>query len=194
MKTRNDFVSNSSSSGFLVFLDKKLDKNSEEDVDYLKNLLYNDEQYIQDYCDDEEVYSSKRLSRVILEDLEEASDEDLLKFFENNGDDMFFVGHGWKENFGIQGIVDQAQKKFGYPDRDLDTFRKLPDAEKECSYKEEEEQMKVLAQELLKLFRDKFKNKIAYLVEFSDNDGDPYPHLEHGSTFQNIPSFKVSHH
>ena len=36
--------------------------------------------------------------------------------------------------------------------------------------------------------------KYLYEVEFSDNDGDFYCHLEHGPTFDAVPHVKFSHH
>ena len=76
MKIRNGFVSNSSSSSFLVMWDKK-----PKDTEELKNILFGDTKSIGDPNYDNE-YTTTELANTLFRDLTEANDQSLRD--ENN--------------------------------------------------------------------------------------------------------------
>jgi len=201
MKTRNDFVSNSSSSSFLVIFDKKLtDKktNVEDDISYLKEILYKNKESDGDMFDHRQVYSTASLCQIILDQLMLMNKKTLLCFFEEWGDELRIHLHDPQLDSELRVLcdsnvpesVDYSGLRPTSTKEDKEFWQKRVIKEKK-RYKKE---MKECAIKIVDFFKIKFPDKNFYLANFSDNDGEISAHLEHGGTFDYLPHLTVSHH
>lgn len=197
MKVRQGFVSNSSSSSFIVGseVDLKsitLDKFKQLLGDFEINVVAIDENT--DRYTTKQVHISKFAERI-LEDF----NEDSLKS-ENDIIDLIT---------GEYNIYHEAEKLaeekmsiiLGEPFREKKISREYyncQDKEKQKKLRELIDQFDKLAREfrtelakpLAKDFLD--KNKFVYVVEYYDNEGEEY--LEHQEIFRNFNYKRISHH
>ncbi len=168
MKIRNGFVSNSSSSSFVVAFDREI-KNDAESVAYLKEILYGDTESDRYWGD---IISTNVLCEIIARDLKPDSRvsesrksgfDEILKVYAESGYDAALVLYDAK--------IESSQEY-----------------EWDASYIEPEERLEI------KQFISDNPRKFIYRCEFSDNDGNFYSHLEHGGTFSTVPHKSFSHH
>jgi len=212
MKIRNGFVSNSSSSSFIVVLDKNP---MEIDAVELRKLLFGDATNLNtyDYTD-----STTLLAETILADLQlehkrgkraendyyygvksvqgKMSKEDLAEniacgYFDGHPD---FSGNNYYYNTEDHKLEEEARKQgVEEPYRDPKWSELIQKACKK-RYVEEEKMTNEAAAKVADPFWEEHKDKYIYLLEYSDNEGSLGCTLEHGGVFDFIPHIRISHH
>jgi len=169
MKIRNGFVSNSSSSSFIVAFDRK-----PETINDVKEILFNGEGKI-DLCGNE--YNSDHVSEIILRDIN--FDPTYRRIFEvmTNNDLCLDI-----EDEEIDKIIPEILKFSPYYNEDA---RKIFDvfAGHLVAYFEELEE-----------FAEKNKGKYFCGFIFSDECGGIQSDLEHGNVFENVNFLYYNHH
>lgn len=193
MKIRSGFVSNSSSSSFIVAFDKK-PKSVEEMKEYLfgHNSFGNIDWY-------EESMSVDEVSEIVFRDLEEQrkplSEHQIVEelcsgYLEQSPDFWSFVQESrkfekeYREKHG-KGLWDSDEN----PDEIArNTYRKIHNKEMEEYEKARTEN----AQRVFQQIKGKFKGKKVYRFVYGDECGQGL--LEHGEIFSNVPHYQISHH
>lgn len=199
MKTRNGFVSNSSSSSFIIAFDKQ-PKYSEE---VWKAMFPTDEDIKRgvpspyDWNADVDCGTASTLVWQQIEKQKPLTKAQMLKEL-NSG---CFEGYPdiWNRNLDeeTRRIRDEYQKLSG-----LDVYDKGADpkwtkkysAAQEKVWKEEHKLVRAAAKALFDREYPRFKGKKVFVVSFSDNDGGVFTTMEHGQAFRNIPHIRISHH
>ena len=175
MKTRNGFVSNSSSSSFVIALSEK-----PKSVAQVMDLLCDDDQSSFSHPYERQGLAASDVAACVLRDLgdEEAGPLTFDQLVEE------LMG-GWL-------FYDQLEKEFPYPDREDDP--EMIEWRKVC--KKRDVRHRELATEYAQAFlkREEIVGKLLFRVEYSDNDGSFYCAMEHGDIFHNIPHVRISHH
>lgn len=170
MKVRNGFVSNSSSSSFIVALPK-----SPDSVEELRDILFKDVRTLDYYS---KSFSTMEVAQQVY--------KDICRFVEDNKDkstdriifdivtDDFYDEENW------QHCYDKAGGDYSKFDNELYKTLNLPLMQGEINgYKQT---------------LDIVNNKFVFTVEYSDNDGNFYCVLEHGGTFDRVKHIKISRH
>jgi hypothetical protein len=215
MKVRNGFVSNSSSSSFVVAFEKK------PTIEELTKMLYGDAEVIPDEYRTDIVYSPEYLAETIhnrmfgdpeneittIEQFVEA-----IEGFEPNEADLELEG---VEEYSEQWftITDARRDKEREEEEALfaevnvilyDRTGKYTDEEKKAAEKrrweiydqkwerENEINRKVARVEGERFFQE-HPNASIWKVEIGD-DNSLGSHLEHGGTFSKLPHYRISHH
>jgi len=173
MKIRQGFVSNSSSSNFIVAIPKEIDTAKK-----LQELLFGSDIYMKYYDDS---FSCKDLAEVIFNDIKGQDDRssDLKHLFEE------IVGGS------LQGFKYKSKRLSpGQSHWDIDDEK-----EREIVWKEESEMRAKHAVVQVLRFVDANKEKCnIYTFTYSDNDGAIQSALEHGDVFDNVKHMVSSHH
>ena len=176
MKIRNGFVSNSSSSSFIIALKEK--PKSAKD---LQNILFGEKEYF--FIDnpncpafiDPFSLTSKEAAKTIFKDLKKPASLKEIKE---------------ELRWGTLYSKDKP-KNIRYP--------KCPSYEenealREKKEKEYDKKVNIYIEKVLKQFLQKTKNFKYFIVEYSDNDGALEAVLEHEGSFNKIPHIQVSKH
>lgn len=181
MKTRNGFVSNSSSSSFLVGFEKKPDS-----VEELRQLLYGDKQSFPGYGWDPKTqktkaleYSTLELADRVYKDMENSATptqivRTLADVSDWDNDDYSIPGDPQESDFIIENPEDP------YNNIDWVAYGKA-----------RAEAARNLVRESLGVEHEKL---VWYLFHYSDEDGSFFSILEHDGTFENLPHVCISHH
>lgn len=179
MKTRHGFVSNSSSSSFILSLDKK-----PETVEEMKQLLFGDAEFYDDpYYDADSTYFSERtakypaleVAKTVFDDLKDQPSMDKAKVAEE-------LGSGWAE---IE--LDDGSKAPSYDD-----FRVKGD-NGDCDWEAYQKASDIFFEKAAKELIKESKEKELYVVSYSD-DCSYGCALEHGTLFDKVDHFRISHH
>jgi len=169
MKIRHGFVSNSSSSSFVIALAEK-----PKTVREVETLLFDANQvaYTAPYSD--ECFALATVASVVLQDLEKA--EPLT--FEQLVDEL---SSGWLFYDQVKAEIPDVPY-----DADMDDRRVV--------WQKQTERTTELATVMANEFFQKHEGKLWFRLEYSDNDGAMYSAMEHGDLFHNVPHAKISHH
>lgn len=165
MKIRNGFVSNSSSSSFIVAFSKEPTSVEEVQKEVFKELEYVGQPY-----DSFTVFSTTYLAKIIFEDIQKQKpniEESIIDSVEGG----WFKGHVDYKDFETPGNKNGAFDWEGY-----------------------DKANKVAAKKVTDKFIEDNKDKFIYVFSFSDNDPDPYSTLEHGEIFRNLNHIQTSYH
>lgn len=196
MKLRNGFVSNSSSSSFVIAFNKKPTSRGE-----LLDILFPWKKDGRDgVCGwDDEGVDAGTAATLIWQQLEDQKPLTKTEIFKEIRDG-WFEGHpelSWS-NLEEDRIREEYREISGKDiyDKDADPdWRKKYDKAHQTRWAEYEKAIDVAAKELFdRIYPMKFKGKKCFVVSFSDNDGQTFATLEHGDTFRNIPHTTISHH
>ena len=187
MKIRSGFVSNSSSSSFVVAFDK-LPKH----IDELQKTLFGDEQSWSMY---DYKFDTRSISEVVLRDIR-AQQEQLPYSIEELADDL--CNEAYQEMYYIRKPLDiPGMMHLGLTTSDpirahWYEFEKGPerDAEQVAQEKELQDRQEAMAKE----FMDKNKGKVILRFVYSDNDGKLFTVMEHGDIFQKLSHVRISNH
>jgi hypothetical protein len=164
MKRRKGFVSNSSSSSFILSIPRK-----PKDKEDLFNFMFfdGDTEYVDPYED----------KSYPMEDVVSAVMSQLVDQKPMTKDEMVYLVNC--------GHIDHPF---------LDNLELFKDADGNYQWEEREKLQKEIAEDVVKDFSRVHKNKEFYNVSFSDNEGDLNGAIEHGSAFDRIPHLRCSFH
>ena len=172
MKIRNGFVSNSSSSSFVVIF--PFEPKSSDDVQkmlFLENQLY--------YGDGN--YSVEQVSETIWKDICDQQKNDIEKAFEIIG----------QSNFG-SGAPDYDDFKY-ISDRN-DRWNAYNDAINKYAKKTLKEFFNIRKLKLQVIDEKDVDGGVMYCFSYSDNDGQYYSDLEHYGLFHRLKNITVNQH
>lgn len=196
MKTRSGFVSNSSSSSFVVAFKKKPDgkyavlellfpEDNEGKVIGVKNP------YGEDGVD---ALSAAAIVWDQLKDQKPLTKKDIREEIGSG----WFDGHPDFNGFRTADVIrEEYYEKFkkNIYDADADPVWKARHKKaQDKDFKDYAEACDRAAKDACEKTYPMFKGKKAYRFTFSDNDGSVFATLEHGDTFRNLPHIRVSHH
>lgn len=185
MKKRIGFVSNSSSSSFIIMFDKK-----PENANDIKEMLFGDNEIVSYY---DYNISSNVASDIIFRDIEEFNEEVVINDLDNL---IYSIRHYPKESWLID-EDDEDLKEFIKLDKiwdDWDKWKSMTEEEKQDFYKEQRKIKERILEKMMKNFKNESDGKYIYTVTFSDNDGDIYCTLEHGGVFDKVQHIRISNH
>lgn len=202
MKTRNGFVSNSSSSSFIVGFKKKPTSDWE-----LCEVLYPATKDGQrpgvsthyGYEDlDKNGVDAHSASTIIWRDLEEQKPMSLKQVMEEIKSGYFdgYPDMPWNnlESDKIRREYEALSGKDIYDkDADPEWVKKYHAAEKK-RWDEHTAAVDKAAREYYERVKAQFKGLKLFRFSYSDNDGSIFATMEHGDTFRNVPHVRISHH
>lgn len=191
MKTRNGFVSNSSSSSFIIAFNKK-PKNAME----LALVLYPDGEGVSDLYGYDPIPALKAAT-LVQQQIEGQKPMTKKQVIEEICSGYYEGKPDWPFNAGDE-VSKEYRNLTGKSIYDEDAapewvakFQK----ERDKAWKAYETANKATATALAnKMFQGEFKGKRLFRCSFSDNDGGIFTVMEHGNTFRSIPFIRVSHH
>jgi len=168
MKLRKGFVSNSSSSSFIVQFDQ-----NPFDREYLRKVLFNNEDVIRYEFDDKEIFAVDQLIDWVIKELKKGEITEM-------GPIIDAIKSGY---------VPEVDSGFKYP-----SSSNLTPEEWNKQWAEVEKGRKEAAEKYAANWMKGKELKHIYIMEFSDQDGSIGSQLEHGGTFQNVSHKQISHH
>ena len=168
MKIRNGFVSNSSSSSFVVAFPKK-----PESAEEVQEMMFGSTEWEAFTCYDYET-DTVQIAEQVFNDIKKATIKDMTKS----------LTCGW-----FSGRVDSWDKT-----RDLDwgnpkDRKKIDKIEKDCDEANEK-----IAGNIIKEFRKNNKGSFFAVFHYGDSDGEFFSIMEHGGIFDNLESIRTSYH
>lgn len=220
MKIRQGFVSNSSSSSFIVVWDKK-----PESAEEVKKILYGNRDTVGIY---DYTMSAQDLATVVFNDTKEATDEEIIeKLSDSFGYSGEWFGDGYKPDQKLmekrEEEYNSASSQYVYYDNILNSMKKGENiiierdkklsrilGEKETNKQTEKEikkrmydlnsimwnndTEKEIAMKSCYQLRKDFEGKFISTYEYSDNGGNIGIILEHGDTFHNLFHITINQH
>ena len=217
MKIRNGFVSNSSSSSFILYF--KTIPNSVSDI---KELIFNKYDKERDFVTDDNCncYPLTTVAKSILESIKDniVSFDSMMDYFNDeysqlnkyNVDDLdvFFDGSKYSNEF--EDIKGNVLTTYNFYEKEQNNMYKIlrdtkDESEKiqtriklnetyEKKYEEEEKYATVVLGYLEEILKENYSDYYFSEVEYSDNDGDFSSFMEHGGILDNISLIRISHH
>jgi hypothetical protein len=170
MKFRAGFVSNSSSSSFIICLPRR-----PKTVEELQSWLFPDgEKAVQGYGD---VYSTLQIARRVFLDI--------------SGDALAMSEMTEKLSRGtlVKGMFSDVK----IPEYPMMLWDKTKE-ERTAAYAKYDDDMQRAATEIAERFMSQNEGSIFFAVNYADDCGDFESTMEHGHVFRHIPHQQISHH
>lgn len=185
MKIRQGFVSNSSSSSFIVCFPRV-----PKDLMDVQEMMFGRDGGAVTAGFDDGSYSATDVAGTVWRDIEQSEPLTKEQIAEAMG--SYFDGNlDMEQAPEYPHIPGSLYRKY---DGDYRAMEKDPEY---LRYKDLQEQWRKDFEAWQKRAAEKFVNEhkgVYYQFEYSDNDGAYYATLEHGNTFENLPYIRVSHH
>ena len=178
MKIRNGFVSNSSSSSFVVIFPKE-PKNAED----VKKMLFKEEQYYYDPWN-EDKWTTEEVAETVWEDICNQNKNNFVRAKE------ILTGSISGANYeDFKHIEDSHERWSAYSDaRNIFAEKRLNEF---FSIKRiRKEKLKKLKNETVQLTED----GVLYCFSYCDNDSSYSAALEHGDLFKNLKHIEINNH
>lgn len=208
MKVRNGFVSNSSSSSFILGLNKE-SYNLKELMFELYPDMENNVGSHYEYSDDGDVDCFTATSSIISKFQEQKpalfgtpeADSMILPLiegswpiYEESEKDPRYI----KQANKLEKIQSEIKKVTGKCWSEIRTthpglYKKFED-QRDVTYEVKRIIRNELSHKHIKNLEQKFKGKYIYITSHSDNDGSVESALEHGDTYRNVPHETISQH
>lgn len=178
MKIRKGFVSNSSSTSFIVKFPR-----APKTVDDVRKMLFGDATlFFEPYGDGS--YPTTKVAQTVFSDIQEQSKNNIEGAIEllsnsHNGPDYenFKTGPDWKD-IDWDAHSDACKK---WAEKELEEFYSLKKIRKDKLRKIEGENVSSTGE-------------VMYIFEYSDNSGSYYSALEHGGLFKDLEHITISQH
>lgn len=169
MKIKQDFVTNSSSTTFIVAFPEKINS-----IDDVKKYIHRDDKAKQVFMDVEETGGKK----IVL------SDKYLL-------DELTIeMEHGFYGLDNYANSQDEFCKREGITEKDL----YMNQSWLQSFYDERKnKRKKILCKKVMDFMKENEGNYV-YIFNYSDEEGDFQSEMEHGGTFQSLPNITISKH
>jgi len=199
MKIRNGFVSNSSSSSFILKFDKM-----PESVNELKVMLYGENPPLLTTYWDDDAISTDQVSKIIFNDIESAYTLSLEEVISQVKKEVYFSEYSGSSGrdfvVGTEYInaFDALYRDVVKKDKDFNKLRWSSVKAEVPSWEEHQEEMDKMAKPLYdmieKSIREKYTDGNYIEVEYSDNDGHVMSYIEHSDVLKPVMFQRFSHH
>lgn len=205
MKIRNGFVSNSSSSSFIVMFPKK-PETVEELLGYMFPGASKKDIFENPWNWDDEIYTKGQIAKSIFAKIDSYSFsvQDLKECFENG---LYHYNDYPYNYFDNNGEIKQKLPGFQYDyyiDKYIGFDKKLLNRLKmkqenlhwsnKMSREEYNDALEAIIETDVQKFMETHGDKYIFICILSDNDGTYESILEHGEIFKNLEHIRISHH
>jgi len=180
MKVRNGFVSNSSSSSFIIAVPMGCNTLGQlQDYLFGEVRKYNNPHFHSEYSTDYN-WSVSSVASVVFDGISEQdpkTDTELIEEYMS----------GYTSEF-------REAEMYTFQDMKIDNLSNISSKDWNTYNEYFEHHLKRLAQNKISRFIESNPECFFYTLSYSDNNGEFESALEHGNLFDNIPHLKVSHH
>jgi len=197
MKIRSSFVSNSSSSSFILGFDKSPKKMT---IEKLREVLFDERTHIGDLWEPLETFETLKIAEFLKDQFVNVPDKEVWKLIDSgqvNGSpdywdntekhpDYIKAKQNVMTKFGINNIY--AIKEENKQDKDYKNLQVLSDK----LYKEYQKKCEEWTKKYWEKEKIKFEGKKIYTIELEDKG--LYSSLESGYAFERLPHIRVSKH
>jgi len=168
MKIRNGFVSNSSSSSFVVAFPKK-----PESAEEVQEIMFGNTECEAFDCYDYETTTTE-IAEQVFKDIKKATIKDMAES----------LSHGW-----FSGRVDSWEKTRDLSWQNPKDRKKIDKIWKDCDEANEK-----IAGNIIKKFRKDNKGSFFAVFHYGDSDGEFFCIMEHGGIFDSLENIQTSYH
>jgi hypothetical protein len=176
MKIRNGFVSNSSSSSFIVIF-PRIPKSAED----VKNMLFKPNKKIYKGLYGDEQYSVEEVAETVWKDIQEQKANDTEAAIDE------LSGHSYDD-------PDEPKYEDFEDSNGKTDWEQYGIACEKYGEKKLKEFFYIRKNKLKKLNDEQVDDAVFYIFEYSDNEGSYFAALEHGSLFKNLKHIRISKH
>ena len=167
MKTRSGFVSNSSSSSFIVAFDKK-----PETVEELQRMLFGDEKHYSDPYDSRS-WPARTVAETVFQDMQK---------------------QGPLDREALEAAMEGVEVQDPEWHAAFEKFLKCQGPYSNADYEKLNKTTLIAKNRVLDRWNKDNPGKLFYEFEYSDNEGFYSSALEHGDLFADMSHLKISHH